>query len=298
MVAKPKQMALHGQTDVYITRAEIELKKAMQSLVMVTDAEINSVSTLTALSLPKSATPLFWTIKAFFEEKYQKPGDRDRIHHRNKDARLLYQQLAQLDLMPWSNHLVDYVSADQLPSDILFPIGHPILGRTYRRHPIKSRQNQYYPVRTYFSMLFQEREQSLLNLLGQLGATKIAMTPIPDVATLDCKASLSAQLHHKVFQYPNRARTLPSLPALLQKHPWIAGEPAWQEVVRERLERGILSAQFEFDSDVMGLLKAQLKTIGQLVAGLDSMALPDNYRETIFKQVLQARLVQVEFSEI
>ncbi|MEL7225820.1 MAG: hypothetical protein AAGL17_13445, partial [Cyanobacteria bacterium J06576_12] len=54
MVSKPKQVALHGQKDVYIARAEIELRNAMQSLAFMTNSEINSISTLTALSLPKA----------------------------------------------------------------------------------------------------------------------------------------------------------------------------------------------------------------------------------------------------
>ena len=71
---------LNGQTDVYITRAEMELKKAMQSLAFMTNSEINSVTTMTAMSLPKAVTPLFWTIRALLQEKYQKPNDRNRIH--------------------------------------------------------------------------------------------------------------------------------------------------------------------------------------------------------------------------
>ncbi|NJM97626.1 MAG: hypothetical protein HC800_11095 [Phormidesmis sp. RL_2_1] len=203
MVAKTKQLVLHGQTDVYITRAEIELKKAMQSLAFLTHSEINSVLTLTALSLPKAVTPLFWTINALLQEKYQKTNDPSLIQHRNHDARLLFQQLAKLNLVPWSNRLVDYVRPDELPNDILFPLGHPLLGRTYRKHPFKSRQNHYLPVTDYFSSLFQEREQALLSLLGQLGATKITITPLPTVLDTDGKASPSAQLHQKVFHILN-----------------------------------------------------------------------------------------------
>ncbi|MEM6596881.1 MAG: hypothetical protein AAF635_01745 [Cyanobacteria bacterium P01_C01_bin.69] len=297
MVSKPKQVALHGQKDVYIARAEIELRNAMQSLAFMTNSEINSISTLTALSLPKAVAPMFWTINAFLQEKYEKPNDSSRTHHRNHDARLLYQQLAYLDLLPWSSRNVDYIHPDKLKNDLIFPLGHPILGRTYRRHPFKTRFNQYYPVTDYFSLLFKEREQALLSLLGQLGATKITMTPIPATSTLNCQENLAAQLHQKIFKYPKPTATaLQSLD--LTRHPWLTGEPAWQEVVRERLERGALAAQFEFDCDVMGMLKSQIKMIGQLVPGLDSMRLPDDYKDVITTQILQPRQVQVEFSEM
>ena len=297
MVRKPKQIALRGQTDVYIARAEIELRRAMQALAFMTDSEINSISTLTALSLPQNVAPLFWTINALLQEKYTKPNDSQWIHNRNHDARILFQQLAKLDLMPWSERIVDYVRPDDLPSTLLFPIGHPILGRTYRRHPFKARLNQYYPVTDYFSILFKEREQALLSLLGQLGATKIVMTPIPATTALNCQENLAAQLHQKVFKYPKRSDTLPSA-INVKDHPWVAGQPVWQSVVKERVKRGALSAQFEFDCDVMGMLKTQIRKVGQLVPGLNSMKLPDTHKDTVMTQVLQTRRVQVEFAEV
>ena len=123
------------------------------------------------------------------------------------------------------------------------------------------------------------------------------MTPIPATSTLNCQENLAAQLHQKIFKYPKPTATaLQSLD--LTRHPWLTGEPAWQEVVRERLERGALAAQFEFDCDVMGMLKSQIKMIGQLVPGLDSMRLPDDYKDVITTQILQPRQVQVEFSEM
>ena len=153
MVVRPKEFALRGQRDVYIARAEIELRNAMQSLSFMTHSEINSISTLTALSLPKAIAPMFWTINAFLQGKFQRPDDLRRIHHRNHDARILFQQLAQLNLKPWSERTVDYIRPNELPDYALFPVGHPILGRTYRRHPFKSRVGHYYPASEYFTML-------------------------------------------------------------------------------------------------------------------------------------------------
>ena len=297
IVTRHKQLALQGQSDVYIARAEIELRNAMQSLTFLTNSDINSLSTLTALSLPKAIAPMFWTINALLQEKFQKPNDSRRIHHRNHDARVLFQQLARLNLQPWSKRTVDHLRPDELPDDILFPVGHPILGHTYRRHPFKSRADHYYPVTEYFSMLFKEREQALLSLLGELGATKITMMPIPATSSLNCQENLAAQLHKRVFKYPKRINSLPASIDINQ-HPWLAGEPSWQSVVRERLQRGVLSAQFDFDCDVMGMLKSQIKMIGQLVPELDSMHLPHDYENILTAQILQTRLVQVEFCEV
>lgn len=297
MVRRPKDFAFRGRKDVYIARAEIELRQTVQALAFLTDSEINSISTLTALSLPQTVAPLLWTINAFLQEKYIKPDNPRWIRDRNHDARLLFRQLARLNLMPWSERMVDYVRPEELPAELLFPIGHPILGRTYRRHPFKTRLHQYYPVTDYFSILFKEREQALLSLLGQLGATKIVMTPIPATASLDCQENLAAQLHQKVFKYPKRSDTLPDC-VNVKDHPWVAGEPAWQSVIKERVKRGALSAQFEFDCDVMSMLKTQIKKIGQLVPGLSSMRLPDTHTNNVMTQVLQTRQVQVEFAEV
>ena len=123
------------------------------------------------------------------------------------------------------------------------------------------------------------------------------MTPFPKTTSLNCQENLAAQLHQKVFKYPKRINALPQS-IDVNKHPWLAGEPSWQSVVRERLHRGALSAQFEFDCDVMGMLKAQIKMIGQLIPGLDSMALPRDYKDILTTEILQTRLVQVEFCEV
>ena len=140
-----RQIAFKGETDVYISRAEIDLRKAMRSLTFLSDASTNAFPTLTALSLPGTAAALFWSIHALLQQTYQKPNLENPIRQRNHDARLLYQQLAQLDLVPWYTHSVDKVSSDALPVGIEFPAGSPIPGQMYRQHPLKSKCHCYYP---------------------------------------------------------------------------------------------------------------------------------------------------------
>ena len=295
MLVKPRQAAFHGQTDVYISRAEIELRNAIQSLAFTSHAGINSFPVLTALSLPETVTPLIWTIHVLLKGKFQKPNDHNPIQHRNHDARLLFQQLSQLDLGHWATRFVAQVSPNNLPAHLQFPPGHPVLGQTYRRHPFLSRQNCCYPVTHFFSRLFEEREQALLALLGELGATKITIT---DTITQKQPGQpvLSAPQHQRVFDYPDQASALPQA-IDLQKHPWLYYEPAWQAVVNERLKREVLHTQFEFDVDVMGLLRSQIESIGNLVPELSSMLLPENYQAILLQQALQPRIVTVEFSE-
>ena len=279
--------ALKGETDVFISRAEIDLRKAIQALAFVGNASINSFPTLTALSLPGRATALLWTIHILLQQTYQKPDLENPIHHRNHDARLLFQQLAKLDLDPWYIHSVAQTTPDTLPTGIEFPPGQLIPGQMYRQHPFKSKSHCYYPATHYFSLLFEEREQALLTLLGDLGAAKIVIEAIHNEHS-------SGETHKQVFEYANRPQRLTGS-IDTQRYPWLAYEPVWQSVVNERLNRGMSSTQFEFDIDVMGLLRTQIQATAQLIPELDSMMLPANYEEALLMQVIQPRKVQVKF---
>ncbi len=285
--------AFQGSSDVYISRAELELRKAMELMAFDGAMGSSSLPILTALSLPSNAAPLLWTTYAFLQERYLKLNDPSRIHHRNRDARTLYRQLAQLDLTAWSNHLLDQFRADELPEGIYMPPGHPACGETYRCHPFSGRRNFYYPVSQYFSMLFEEREQALISLLSELGATKIVISPPP----ADAMGELGRlpQLYEKVFEYPPINQPVAES-FDVRRHPWLSCESAWQAVVRERVTRGALSAQFEFGMDVAGMLRAQVQRITQLIAMLSSMEIAASNRSDLLVQLLQLRRVRVEFS--
>ncbi len=295
MLQKPRAIAFKGETDVYIARAEIELRKAMQSMAFNSAMGHSSLPTLTAMALPSTAAPLLWTIHTFLEGRYQKENNPRIIHHRNRDAQMLYRQLLLLNLKAWANQLLDQVRYDDMPDGIYMPPGHPIPGQTYRCHPFKSRRNFYYPVSRYFSMLFEEREQALTSLLSELGATRIAISAPPGESICEGGTSALAQLHERVFEYPVK-RPLPESISV-QQHPWLASEHEWQSVVKERINRGVLSAQFEFDLGIAGMLRQQIQMIGQLIPNLNSMALPANEQAKLMVQVLQPCRVQVAFSE-
>ena len=296
LIRKPKSIALNNQTDVYIARAELELRKAVQSLALISNIDANSLHTLAALSLPGSSTAVLWTSSALVQTKHQNINDQGLIRHRNHDARLLFQHIARLNLKPWADQLINQVKLDELPEDIFMPPGHPIPGETYRRHPFQQRQNFYYPASQFFSMLFEERQQALTALLGELGATKISISPPPGESLCDGGSAPIAQLYERIFEYPKTSQALPKT-INIQKHPWLSCEPKWQAVVRERLNRGILSTQFEFGVDIVGILNKQIQVIDQLVPQLDSMTLSARSKTELLLQVLQPRRVRVEFGQ-
>lgn len=297
LIKRPKSIAFRGQTDVYIARAELELRKAIQSLALISNIDANSLHTLAALSLPGSVTATLWTSSAFVQTRHQNLDDQGLIRHRNHDARLLFQQIARLDLQPWADQLINQVKLEELPEGIFMPPGHPIPGETYRRHPFQQRQNFYYPVSQFFSMIFEERQQALTALLGELGATKIIISSPPGESFCDGGSSPIAQLYEQSFEYPESVDPLPST-IDIQRHPWLSCEPKWQAVVRERLNRGILSAQFEFGLDIVGILRKQIHSIDQLVPQLDSMTISARNKTELLLQTLQPRRVQVEFSRV
>ncbi|MGB3300291.1 MAG: hypothetical protein WBA76_18670 [Phormidesmis sp.] len=292
--------AFQGETDVYIARAELELRKAM-ALVAFEGAMGNaSLPTLTALSLPSRVTSLLWTTHAFLQERYKRLNDNSLIHHRNRDARTLYRQLARLNITAWAGHLLEEARIDELPEGVYMPPGHPMPGKTYRCHPFRGRRNFYYPVDQYFSMLYKEREQALIALLSELGATKIVISPPPGESICEGGLSPITQLHEKVFEYPRRSPTLQPLSASFdeRQHPWLDCEPEWKAVVEERVKRGALAAQFEFGLDIAGMLKAQVQAVGQLIPQLSSMEISANSQAQMLVQMLQLRCIKVEFSDL
>ena len=297
LIKRPRSVSFRGETDVYIARAELELRKAMQSLALISNLDANSLHTLAALSLPGSVAAMLWSSSAFIQTKHQNANDQGLIRHRNHDARLFFQQIARLDLKPWADQLINQIKIDELPEGVFMPPGHPIPGETYRRHPFQQRQNFYYPVNQFFAMIFEERQQALVALLGELGATKITISAPPGESLCDGGSSPVAQLHERSFEYPESTKPLPKA-IDIQRHPWLACEPKWQAVVRERLNRHILSTQFEFGLDIVGILKKQIHAIDQLVPQLDSMTMSARHKTELLLQTLQPRLVRVRFSEV
>ncbi|MEO1144444.1 MAG: hypothetical protein AAFY26_02440 [Cyanobacteria bacterium J06638_22] len=287
------QQALEGESDVSISRAGIDLRKAIEALSLITDSTINSFEALAAMSLPRTTTALFWSIQSLLNQQYQNPNLHNSIHYHNHDARLLFQQLAQLNLDPWYEAAVNRVSLDHLPAKLQFPSGHPLPGYLYRQHPLKTHQHFYYPVNTYFSLLFEERKQTLLKVLEALGATKVVISPISP-EPFGKSDSRAGNIH------PNeRESTINSQELVSTFEPshysWLKYEPIWKSVVYTRLKKRLRFMQFEIDMDVMGILRTQIQAVTELTSGLNSMLLPDDYKDALMVELLRPVQVQVEF---
>ncbi|MGB3511853.1 MAG: hypothetical protein WBA93_21975 [Microcoleaceae cyanobacterium] len=78
--------------------------------------------------------------------------------------------LSEFNLEGWSEFITETPYSD-IPEDFDFPPGHPLPGKLYRAHPLKSKSNKYIPIEVFDSLLYAEREAELIRLLVDLGAT-------------------------------------------------------------------------------------------------------------------------------
>lgn len=283
------EKVFRGEFDVFISRAELDLRKAMQFLSFNTDSSIGSFQALAALLLPNSATALIWATQALLQEKYQKTNLDNLIYHRNHDARLLFQRLSRLDLDPWYSHHINWIPIENLSAGFYFPPGHPIPGLIYRKHPLPTQQNLYYPINDYFSLLFEERKVAFLNLLRDLGATKVIISPLYREVSSKLENAQSEVIKYGFYAQKSVAKPDPS------DHPWLAYEPSWQSLVESRFTRVSSPMQCELSLDVMESLKIYIQPIISLISELRSMTLSSNYEEILSVELLHTKLFKVHF---
>ena len=141
-----------------------------------------------------------------------------------------------------------------------FPPGHPILGHTYKLHPLSKlrgsgKENTYIPLEKYDALLLEEREMEMLRLLVELGATKISISE-KNTATSTFEASGEIAASAKMAASMEISAGTNSGNSLLgvntrefeligkpwtqgdtldsTKFAWVAFEPSWSAVVTAR----------------------------------------------------------------
>ena len=237
--------------------------------------------------------PLTRTIERIIERIHRKKktngGDQEK---QNEDTQSdINQILNSLKLEDWSS-FVAQIPYTSIPEDFDFPPGHPLPGKLYRSHPLKSKINNYIPIEAFDYLLYAEREAELLRLLVDLGATKIIIKE-KQVGQLESELSANAKitsaggLEGKIEGNINRSnestRTF-SLggkkwkPELLEKfdgnnYSWLTYEPAWTAVVHARLHGKCLTASIELTNDDSYSISGKIglaEGLLQNLAGLDA----------------------------
>jgi hypothetical protein len=253
------------EQDVIISRAELDLRRAFQSLMVHTRLLVNSLEVVTALQLPGTTAALFWAIRLLLDNKLPAEMAADHlIRKRDQDSRLLYQALAAIDLDYWYETIVDKASITALPVGLQFPPGHPMVQRYYRQHPLPAMQQVYLPVTDYFSGLLYERKQELLRLLVTLGATRIEIQDL-------CAPNVPPE----VMEFPGRLWT-PSQGLNLADYAWLPYEPTWQNLLSDRTSGLMNTMSFDLTLDVNGMLATQLTAMKNLTAQLNAVEVVDN----------------------
>ncbi len=271
--------------DVIISRAELDLRRAVQQLMLSTGSAIGSLELLAALQLPSHTAAIVWAARLLLNETLA--GDLypdNTVRRTNHDARLLYRAIAQIDLAPWYKTTVKKAAITALPAGLQFWPGHPVAQRYYRQHPLPGRSQLYLSVATYFVDLFYERRQELIRLLVSLGATRIQFE---NLAT--AQPGPPEVLTYPSYPGPSAGDFNPA------DYPWLPHELQWQRLVSDRLSYRVPTATFELTLDVNGLIATQIAALKNLMTQLESVKLVDN--EAIDRDYLQPQRVTVAFGE-
>lgn len=282
--SKPYQNSLagliEGKDRVEISRAALELEKVVVYLNAITGGATNSLPTLVALNLPDKLLALLWIAHAFFNERFF--HSEHHLKYLDHDSRMLFRGMTQLSLKHWQEEIVDSVSFLTAAAKASFPLGHPQPEKFYRQHPIKP--NVYYPVNLFHSLLREERERELIQLLADLGANKI---------TIQNQANSGGSLDSdRIFEFPGK-RWTPALRFDSARYPWLAYEPTWQTIAYTRVYQGGLSASLELTIDIVNAISGQIDQIENLATEYKSINV--DTLTALRSHVLQPRKLSVTF---
>lgn len=200
--------------------------------------------------------------------------------------------LSEFNLEGWSEFITE-TSYSDIPEDFDFPPGHPLPGKLYRAHPLKSKSNKYIPIEVFDSLLYAEREAELIRLLVDLGATKITIkekkvgktaTEIEANAKLTGAGGVESKIEGDINKSDESIRNLslggkPWSSEIVEKfdeknYSWLPYEPAWTAVAHSRLYGKCLTASIELTNDdsysisgKIGLAEGLLKNLTDLNLG-------------------------------
>ncbi len=205
---------------------------------------------------------------------------------------------------------VELIPYSLVAQDYEFPPGHPMPGRFYRIHPLQSKNRKYIPLENFDSLLFAERENELIRLLVDLGATKISIQEassgkaegsIKSGVSLQGAGGIQGNITGKNEQSNTESRVM-----LLRGKPWTSDmsfnekeynwlpyEPAWESLVHARLKGGCLSASVELTSDAYYSVSGKLSLTEGLLENLAAFGVGADFAR--FRQ--EKKLFLVEFAD-
>lgn len=297
-VQNPFSVALEEISEhMDVRRAEIELKRMVRQLMVMTGGAIYSPLMLSTIELPYPVSIVLWVTATLLEDAPNPQMERfvdKRMHDSVKLLRSLneYRQF----LREWWQTSVTQIPVSALPANLRFPVRHPLPPRLYHQHPLPSKSDYYYPVNAYYSLLYEEREQELIRLLADLGATRILIRPLmpkhdTENQPMQQPEEMLTDTVPRVFQY--RGRPISTIDFNEFQYEWLTHEPSWQSVVESRVKYSCLSASLEISLDISNTIAALLDGIESLSEQLTSVQAVNV--DALRDRILKKRFVQVEF---
>lgn len=166
--------------------------------------------------------------------------------------------------------VIDWVfTIDQLPTDMVFPLGRPQPG-LYMAHPVKT--DHYYPMKGVEEALFMEKVGEFCWLVQCLGATEVSFHSNKGLSvsqgmgsTMNVNAELGVRKVSVGGGYSNNMKRDESYTSnrqveLVQHFSpkkqaycpddliWLDSDPAWQRLLKQRLEGGIMEYTYKISS--------------------------------------------------
>lgn len=179
-------------------------------------------------------------------------------------------QIAGTYLRYDNRRLINYIfTIDRLPSDIVFPLGRPQPG-LYMAHPVKT--ERYYPMKGVEETLFMEKVREFCWFVQCLGATRVSFHSNKGLSvsqgmgsTMNVEAQVGIKSVNVGGGYGNTmkcddAYTFNQQVELVQNFApkkkaycpddliWLDSDPAWQMLLKQRLEGGIMEYTYKISS--------------------------------------------------
>ena len=254
--------------------------------------------------------PLSYTLyksierKLIVNQKNTQGNEQAKLDENTKSA------LNEFNLEGWSEFITE-TPYSEIPEDFDFPPGHPLLGKLYRAHPLKSKSNKYIPIEVFDSLLYAERETELICLLVDLGATKITIkekkvgktaTEIEADAKLTGAGRVEGKIEGDINQSDESIRNLslegkPWSSEIVEKfdeknYSWLPYEPAWRAVAHSRLYGKCLTASIELTNDDSDSISGKIGLAEGLLQNLTDLNLGASFIRNQNKTIL----IYVEFA--
>ena len=220
--------------------------------------------------------------------------------------------LSEFNLEGWSEFITETPYSD-IPEYFEFPPGHPLPGKLYRAHPLKSKSNKYIPIEVFDSLLYAERETELICLLVDLGATKITIkekkvgktaTEIEADAKLTGAGRVEGKIEGDINQSDESIRNLslegkPWSSEIVEKfdeknYSWLPYEPEWRAVAHSRLYGKCLTASIKLTNDDSYSISGKIGLAEGLLQNLTDL----NLGASFIRNQNKISLIYVEFASL